>query len=120
MSLRDQILKAEDIPHEDVEVPEWGVTVRVQGLTGTERDAYEAKMIALKQGGQDIELRLSDFRSKLVVRCLVDPETGERVFGDKDVAKLGGKSAQVILRLFDVARQLSGLTERAVEEAKGN
>jgi hypothetical protein len=39
---RDAILQAPDLQGEDVAVPEWGGTVRVRGLSGAQRDAYEA------------------------------------------------------------------------------
>ena len=42
---RDAILQREDIKTEDVEVPEWGGTVRVRGMTGVQRDAFEASLI---------------------------------------------------------------------------
>ena len=42
---RDTILQREDIKTEDVEVPEWGGTVRVRGMSGVERDAFEAGLI---------------------------------------------------------------------------
>jgi len=109
--LRGLILAADDLPFEDLDVPEWGVKVRVRGLTGTDRDAYEAKSVALRRGGQDIELRLANFRSRLVVKCLYDPETGERIFGDNETAQLGAKAARVIERLFDIANRLSALVD---------
>jgi hypothetical protein len=125
MSLKDLILAADDLTFEDHQVPEWGgATVRVQAMTGTDRDAFEAKMVALKKGGQNdakaVELRLTNFRSKVLVKCLHDPETGERVFEDNEAHKLGGKNAAVLDRLFDVAKRLSGMDEKAVEEAEGN
>ena len=42
---RDTILQREDIVTEDVEVPEWSGTVRVRGMSGVERDAFEASLI---------------------------------------------------------------------------
>jgi len=44
---RDQILQAQDIARETVSVPEWGGSVLVRGLTGQERDAYEATIMRL-------------------------------------------------------------------------
>jgi hypothetical protein len=120
LSLHDQILAAEDIPHEDVDVPEWGVKLQVRGLSGTERDAYEAKAVALKNAGKDVELRLRNFRSRFVVKCLFDPATGERVFTEGEADALGAKSAIVIDRLFDVARRMSGMDEDALSRAEGN
>lgn len=125
MTLKDTILAADDLTYEDHPVPEWGVKVRVHGLTGTDRDAYEAKAVATRKGGTDIELRLQDFRSKLLVKCLYefDPKTGktgERIFDDKEASKLGAKSGVVIDRLFDVARRLSGMSPEALADARGN
>ncbi|MGH7341913.1 MAG: hypothetical protein ACREKH_15590 [Candidatus Rokuibacteriota bacterium] len=118
--LKAQILAADDRPFTDEDVPEWGVKLRVRGLSGTERDAYEAKAVALKQGGQDIELRLANFRSRLLVKCLFDPETDERIFEDNEVNALGGKAGNVIDRLFDVAQAMSGMDSGAAARAEGN
>jgi hypothetical protein len=121
--LKDLILAAEDIDFEDMDVPEWGVKVRVRGMSGTDRDSFEAKMVAVRKGGaagQEVELRLADFRSKVLVKCLVDPETQKRIFDDKDAQQLGLKSGAVIDRLFDVAKRLSGMDEAAEEDARGN
>jgi len=123
LSLAEQILAAEDIPHEDVEVPEWGVTVQVRGLSGIDRDAYEAKMAAVRRspaGEAEVELRLANYRAKLLVKVLHDPETGERLFDDKAAQQLGAKNARTIERLFDTARRLSGMDDKAVETARGN
>ena len=118
-SLKAAILAADDRPFQDHDVPEWGVKVRVRGLSGSERDAYEAQVIKLRQG-QDIELQLGNFRARLVIRCLLDPETDERIFEDKEVEALGAKSGLVLDRLFDVCQELSGMTEGAVARAEGN
>ena len=48
---RDQILAVSDIQTEEVHVPEWGGTVLVRGLTGAERDEFEAGM-ATPQGNR--------------------------------------------------------------------
>jgi hypothetical protein len=118
--LKAQILAADDRPFEDLDIEEWGVKIRVRGMTGTERDAYEAKAVKLNQGGKDLEVQLRDFRSRLVVKCLYDPETNERIFADDEAAQLGAKAGKVIDRLFDVAQELSGMTEGAVARAEGN
>lgn len=122
IDLKSLILTSEDIDFEDHDVPEWGVKVRVRGMSGTDRDSFEAKMVAVRKGGtgQEVELRLNDFRSKVLVKCLVDPENGRRIFDDKEAAQLGGKSGAVIDRLFDIAKRLSGMDEDAEEEARGN
>lgn len=121
MELKDRILAADDRPFQDEEIPEWdNVKIRVRGLTGTERDSYEAKAVALRNAGKDVELRLQNFRSRLLVKCLYDPETGERIFADGEVDQLGSKSGAVIERLFTLAQELSGMDAEARERAKGN
>ncbi len=49
---KDDILGADDLATEDVEVPEWGGCVRVRALTGTERDAFEAAMFRMPKPGK--------------------------------------------------------------------
>ena len=106
---RDSILTADDLPFEDVECPEWGGTVRIRTLTGTERDAFEAEVA----GGEKTDY--TNVRAKLIARSAID-ENGERIFSDADITKLGKKSALALTRCFKVAQRLSGLTEDEVEQ----
>lgn len=123
MGLADQILAASDIETEPYDVPEWGLKVWVRALTGTDRDAYEGsvRQVRPRLDGKGMEVVMLDdnTRAKLLVKCLVD-ETGERIFTDRQVGDLGGKNGRVIDRLYDVATRLSGMSDEAVEGAKGN
>lgn len=114
---REAILNAADLVTEDVEVPEWGGTVRVRGLTGSERDAFEQSI--MEQRGRDVALNLRNIRAKLVALSVVD-EQGKRVFSDDDVKALGQKSAVALQRVFEVAQRLSGLRSEDVEELAKN
>jgi len=114
---RDDILGAQDLPSEDVDVPEWGGCVRVRGLTGAERDAFEAEIVQMR--GRDTHVNLRNVRAKLVARSIVD-EDGKRIFGDADVHALGKKSAVALQRVFEVAQRLSGLTGEDMEELAKN
>lgn len=114
---RDDILGAQDLPTEDVHVPEWGGWVRVRGLTGAERDAFEAEIIQTR--GRETHVNLRNIRAKLVARTIVDEE-GKRIFGDADIHALGEKSARALQRVFEVAQRLSGLTDQDVEELAKN
>jgi hypothetical protein len=111
------ILAALDLPEEDLAVPEWGGTVRVRGLTGAERDAFESSVITGK--GKDRDVNLKNLRAKLVAKSLVD-ESGKSLFGEADVAALGNKSAIALNRVFELAQKLSGLTSEDVEELSKN
>jgi hypothetical protein len=114
---RDAILSADDLQYEDVNVPEWGGTVRVRGLTGRERDAFEASLVKQKSGKGSIDL--SDVTSKLIARTVVDEE-GQRLFTDLDIKGLGAKSGVALNRVFAVAQRLSGLSDADVDELVGN
>jgi hypothetical protein len=110
---REAILAAQDISRELVEVPEWGGEVLVRGLTGQERDKFEASTI--QQRGNNQSINLQNLRAKLCSLAVCD-ENGKRVFTDMDVAALGQKSASALDRVYEVAKRLAGLGEVDVEE----
>lgn len=114
---REQILGTADLLHEDVAVPEWGGSVRVQMLTGAERDAFEQEIVVRQ--GKKTQMNLANVRARLVALCMVDDE-GQRVFGEADVKALGKKSALALNRVFEVAQRINGLTPEDMEELAGN
>lgn len=114
---REAILKARNIEIREVDVPEWGGTVFVRGMTGIERDIYEESMI--RQRGRNTELNLKNARAKLVALCTVDKE-GNRLFGDEDVKELGKLSAKALDRVYAVAQELSGISDKDIEEITKN
>jgi hypothetical protein len=114
---RDAILKADDATYEDVPVPEWGGTVRVRGMSGAQRDAFEASIVRVKGGSR--EFNSDDFRAKFVSRVCVD-EKGARLFTTADVKALSGKSAVALQRVFDAGTKLSGLSAGDVASLEGN
>jgi hypothetical protein len=112
MLTREQILQCDDLPREIVKVPEWGGEVQVRTMTGTDRDAFEASLIG-KEG------RLENVRARLVSLAVCD-ESGDRLFGDADIAALGAKSAKALDRVFAVAQRLNGIGAEQVEQAKND
>ncbi|MCX4572290.1 hypothetical protein OHB41_03635 [Streptomyces sp. NBC_01571] len=115
----DDILNADDLAREDVSVPEWGGVVLVQGMTGTERDRFEAAMMNSEMTGVSKDKALDMYRARLASACIVD-ENGKRLFQGAAVKRLGEKSAQALTRVVEVASRLSGLTDEDVEELTGN
>jgi len=113
---RDDILKADDLQKELVPVPEWGGDVWVYGMTGGERDAFEAEVLIQRKGGARIDTR--NIRAKMAARCIRN-EDGERMFGDGDIKVLAKKSAKALDRIFDAAQRLSGISDEDVEELAG-
>ena len=116
---KEQILSAEDLKTEDVDVPEWGGTVNVTTMNGLARDAYDQVSYPGVMEG-DPAFDWENFRARLVSFCLVD-ESGERMFVDpEEVLALGRKSSAAIDRCFQVAKRLNAIGGEAIEELKGN
>jgi hypothetical protein len=115
----DEILSVDDLPRLDVPVPEWGGTVLVQGMTGTERDRFESAMLNDSMDGIAKDKAMEMYRARLAAACIVDKD-GKRLFQGAAVKRLGEKSAQALSRVVDVASRLSGLTDSDVEELTGN
>ena len=109
---KEQILSVDDLPFRDVEVPEWKGTVRVRTMTGGERDAFESSIY--DSDGDKVKLNRVDFRAKLLSKVLVD-EKGTRLFTDKEITQLSGKSAKAIQRLFDIAQEINGISKSEQE-----
>lgn len=117
MLSRDDILGADDLARELVAVPEWGGELYVRCLTGSERDRFEAEMLADPE--EDQRKRFLNLRARLVVLAVCD-EHNLPLFMLNDVEALGRKSAKVLDRLFSVAQRLSGMTREDVEALTKN
>jgi len=113
---RDDILAVKDIQIELVPVPEWGGEVYIKGMSGLERDAFEASVI--EQKGNKQKVNMANVRAKLAAQTLCDEE-GNRLFNDADIKELGKKSASALQRVFEVAQRLSGIGDADVEELAG-
>jgi hypothetical protein len=117
---RADILEADDRLYEEVDVPEWGGTVRVRSMEGVERDRFEATIAQIsidEHGKTRVDSRRDNVRALICSMTMVDDE-GVNLFTPPDVLVLGHKSAAALERVFTVAQRLSGLTEADVEELK--
>ncbi|MDT3395432.1 hypothetical protein RKE29_01995 [Streptomyces sp. B1866] len=115
----EQILGSADLAYEDVPVPEWGGTVRVRELPGTERDKFEAQFVG-KDGRSVRAEGLEGFRARLAAAAIVDAD-GRPVFRSAaEIKRLGEKSATALQRVCDVAMRLSKLGAADVAELTGN
>jgi len=115
------ILAADDLQRETVDVPEWGGQVCVRGMTGAERDAYESTLLSVK--GTDVSLDkggMTSARARICAMCMIDPETGKRLFTDNQVIDLGKKSGRALDRVFGVAQRLSGISKADIDELRKN
>jgi hypothetical protein len=112
---KDQILKADDRPIEEVPVPEWGGEVLVRGMDGDGRDEFFASM-TVQRGKQQV-MDVASATAKLAARCIVDPDDREQLmFTQHEVAALGKKSSAALDRVSEVAQRLSGLSDEDMEE----
>ena len=110
----EQIMAAEDRPLLAVHVPEWATagddTVYLRPMDGGTLYAFQRSLA----DAPDNQLP-DDFMTRFVIACLVS-EKGERLFRDKDIAKLNAKSGAVIKRLFDEAQKLNLLNSEAAAD----
>jgi hypothetical protein len=93
-----------------MDVPEWGGSINIKTMTGTERDLFDASL-----AGKDGKADLTNYHARFVVRVVVDAD-GARIFEDKDAEALGAKSAKVISRVYDKAARLNGLMKDEAEK----
>jgi hypothetical protein len=109
--------KAAGLPRDTVPIPEFGdgVTVIVQGMSGTQRDGWERSLLVGRGARRDINTE--NIRARLVVKCLVN-EDGTRLFEDSDAATVGEWRVDVLQRLFEVAQRLSGVSDGDIDELK--
>lgn len=120
MSFLDKsaILEAEDLPHEDVDVPEWGGTVRVIGLDGESASKFSSQMVVLGEDGNPKSVDLDNFQARLLVLTLHN-EKNQRLFSIEDIQKLGKKSGKVLMRLATIAQRLSGMDQVPTKNSSG-
>ena len=118
---KDDILAAEDRETGEVEVPEWGGVVRVMAPTSWEMSEYQATQVSMRtdaKGKTQTSIDLTGSDARLAAMCIVD-EAGERMFSEKEVRKLGTKSAKALDRVVAAIREMDGMGE-ALEVLEGN
>jgi hypothetical protein len=119
----DQILAADDLPREQVEVPEWGGTVWVRTLTGRERDAWEETFVKVQRNAKgrvlSVKENLTNIRARLSALVICD-SAGTRLFTDAQVNELAAKSGAALDRVFDTAQRINKMSDQDIEELAGN
>lgn len=113
-----QILAADRRKTRDITVPEWGGEVRLQEMSGDERDAWEAETFRQDPQGQT-QLNSLQVRSRLLLRCLIGGD-GRRLFADDEIARLGCLSASSLQKLYTEALALNQLRSEDLEGLEGN
>lgn len=111
--LRKQILESADLSHEDVKIPEWGVTIRVVSPTVRER----ARIVSAFMG-PDGKPDLEAMYPALVIATATDPKTGERLFTDADAEALAGKNGRAMERAAKAAMTVAGMNDDTIDVGK--
>lgn len=112
MLTREQILAADDLKSEEVDVPEWGGSVRVTTMTGLARDVFQESM-------QEGDKSISYFQNSLIVATVVGDD-GLPLFTAADINALRLKSSGAVTRVTKVAERLNSFGPAAVETAGKN
>ena len=118
MGIRDTILNADDVTYETVEVPEWGVTVAVKGLTIAEQQRFMRTVRKRTGRESDYQVDRDKFQIQLIIATVVDVDTHETIFEAADADALNAKSAKAASRLYEVASRLSGFSSDDDAEAE--
>lgn len=113
----DEIVAANDIQYDYVEVPEWGGRLRVKSLTGEERSKVFAAIRAHGKQIHDDDEAASIFYARVIAASAVD-EDDKLVIGQKNALALTKKNAAALTRVFKVCARLSGLGDDEIEKAK--
>lgn len=109
---KSDILGVDDKKMVDFDVPEWGGSVKLRVMTGTERDRFESEFV---NGNKSVDM----VRAKLVAKCLCD-EKGQRLFSETEIPQLGEKSAAVLDRLFTECMRLNRFSKDDVDDLAKN
>lgn len=111
---KSALLEASDLRNEDVDVPEWGGSIRLAMMSGAMRDEFFASM-------RDAEGKFDtrNYSARVIAFCAVD-DAGARIFAPEDIPALAAKSAEVLDRVALVAMKLNRINNGAVEEAEKN
>lgn len=115
-----EILAADDLKREWVDVPEWGGGVYVRSMPGLALDQYEQRLLARRTvEDKVVKLNLENARAELVALTACN-EAGEPIFTLEQVEALSKKSGAALNRVVSVAQRLNGLNQRDLEQLAKN
>lgn len=104
----NDILTANDITEEVVEVPEWGGAVRVRAFTKAKQQQLRVMATDPRTGELDSE----KLELQLFIHGVIDPE-----FQPIQATELRSKSAGAVDRVLKRIMAISGLSQESVREA---
>jgi hypothetical protein len=96
-----------------MEVPEWGVTVELRGMTAGAR----VSMVDESYDANNGKTNLKTMYPRVITACVYDPKTGQPIFTAEDSDAILSKAAIVVERIALECLKLSAADEQAVTEA---
>lgn len=112
MLSREEILGKEDLPVEDVPVPEWGGSVGIRTMTATEKVEFSRDI-------DTDDTSKGDFMSQLVALTACDKD-GNALFTKEDVLALGKKNGNAMSELCDAAQRINKMGKKYQDETEKN
>lgn len=104
---REQILESSDLTDDEVEVPEWGGTVKVRGFTKRQQRQF------VKDATVDGKVDEDRYEVLTFIHGVTEPK-----FSAEDYEALLDKSATAMNRVLLAIARLSGADPTAVREAE--
>lgn len=117
---KDDILTAVDLKVEEIEVPEWGGTVRVSQITAADRLALQMMILDEKTQKPKSPLEITRLMTIGLLTLAIVDEQGNRLFTPDDVEALGKKSSAAVDRVFEAADKLNGISAEMAGVIKKN
>ena len=114
---REQILEADDLPTESLDVPEWGGEVLIRALNGAQREEIEVRSHKAKTSGEALGWK---GLKALVASYVIVDEHGKPQFTEKDVKVLSQKSSGALDRIFEKVLSMNAMSKKDAEELAGN
>lgn len=108
---RDEIKVVDDLPFKIVHIKNWGGDVKIRAMSTLDRISFENKNSKSKT-------ELETMIYLIMYTCVL--EDNSRLFNDSDYDLLASKSADVLLKLFETAIELSTLSKEGMEEKAKN
>lgn len=113
---RSQILsKKENLPRQEVNIPEWEGSVWVRSLTVGERDSIDGEFNAARVKGKTPD----NLRARMLIKGCCD-ESGKALFTEADIAEVNGLPATILEKIFDAILKINRIGAGAVEDAEKN
>ncbi len=120
-SRADILSGKDDATYDTVDCPEWGCRVMVRSLTATQVSDYESGLWRPDKDGKPVRnkeaVRLG--RGKLMAWGICNSRR-ERIYADDDARELSERNAAAVTRVVTRIAQMSGMSEKAVEDEEGN